>query len=89
MPHVDIEHYIYANGYQDVFKLAAGMSLGPLKKGINSDKVIDIALKRKSKPGMALILVEAMQKRGVNGIPPLFIQMIEQVRALGRDEALI
>lgn len=82
MPHIDIEHYIYSLGYEDVFKKAAMLSSGVLKKGINADKIIDMAIKRKSKPGLALILVEAMQERGIEWIPPLFIEMIKTLRSL-------
>lgn len=82
MPHIDIEHYIYSLGYEDVFKKAAMLPHGVLKKGINADKIIDMAIKRKSKPGLALILVEAMQDRGIEWIPPLFIDMIKTLRSL-------
>ena len=55
---------------------------------MSSEWVIDMAIKRKSKPGLALILVEAMQERGIEWIPPLFLEMIKTVRALSRaDEA--
>jgi putative ATP-dependent endonuclease of OLD family len=88
MPHVDIEHYIYSLGYEEVFKKAAGLPPGALRKGMSSERVIDMAIKRKSKPGLALILVEAMQERGIEWIPPLFLEMIKTVRALSRaDEA--
>lgn len=82
MPHVDIEHYIYSLGYEDIFKKAAMLPSGVLKKGINADKIINMAIKRKSKPGLALILVEAMQDRGIEWIPPLFVDMIKTLRSL-------
>ena len=65
MPHVDIEHYIYSLGYEDVFKKAAGSPPGASRKNLSADQVIEMAIKHKSKPGLALILVEAMQERGI------------------------
>lgn len=85
MPHIDIEHYIYSLGYEDVFKKAAMLPPGVLKKGFTADKIIDMAIKRKSKPGLALILVEAMQDRGIEWIPPLFLDMIKTLRSLSHS----
>lgn len=82
MPHIDIEHYIYSVGYQDVFRKAAGIQRCDSRKNLSADKVIEMAIKKKSKPGLALILVEAMQERGLNSIPPLFLKMINTVRSL-------
>lgn len=84
---LDIEHFLYLNGFEDVFLKSAGIH-GPLKKGTTIDKVIDIAIKRKTKPGLALLMVEEMQKRGHEAIPRLFISMFARIRNLAREQAI-
>ena len=86
IPHRDIEHYLYSQGYDKVFKTAAGVSNQPqLRKGLTPDKIIDMAIKRKSKPGLALFLVDAMQKKGIKGIPLVFARLLQTVRAYGQN----
>lgn len=84
LPHKDIEHYLYANGYEKTFKTASGLVSGKFfqKKSSSMDKIIDAAIRKKSKPGLALLLVDAIQKKGFGGIPKELIQMIETVRLL-------
>ena len=43
-----------------------------------------MAIKRKSKPGLALLLVDAIQKKGVEGVPVVFASLLQAVRALGQ-----
>ena len=86
LPHKDIEHYLYASGYDKTFKNAAGLSCNnQLKKGLTMDKIIEMAIKRKSKPGLALLLVDAIQKRGIRGVPVVFAKLLQNVRALSHD----
>ncbi|WP_202108648.1 DUF2813 domain-containing protein [Succinivibrio dextrinosolvens] len=85
IPQKDIEHYLYSQGYEKTFRIAAGVSSNSqLRKGLTSDKVIDMAIKRKSKPGLALLLVDAIQKKGVEGVPVVFASLLQAVRALGQ-----
>jgi len=84
IPQKDIEHYLYFQGYERTFCMAAGLSFDSTKKkGIGPEKIIDIAIKRKSKPGLALILVDAIQKKGVEGVPVVFASLLQSVRSLG------
>lgn len=84
LPHKDIEHYLYANGYEKTFKTASGLVSGKFfqKKSSSMDKIIEAAIRKKSKPGLALLLVDAIQKKGIQGIPKELVDMIETVRLL-------
>lgn len=83
LPQKDIEHYLYYQGYEQEFRLAAGLPIkDQLKKGITTEKIIETAIKRKSKPGLALLLVDAISKKGPSGIPVVFAKLLQTVRAL-------
>lgn len=87
IPQKDMEHYLYTQGYEYVFRQAAGLPNGQLRKNFTMDKIIDMAIKRKSKPGLALILVDAIQKRGIEGVPLVFAKLLQAVRSLGHNRA--
>ncbi len=85
IPQKDIEHYLFSQGYDKIFRIAAGVSANSqLRKGLTTDKIIDMAIKRKSKPGLALLLVDAIQKKGVEGVPVVFASLLQSVRILGQ-----
>ena len=46
------------------------------------DKIIEQAIRRKSKPGLALFLVDAMHKRGQSGVPVLIAKLLQIARQL-------
>lgn len=86
LPQRDIEHYLYTQGYAKDFKIAAGVSgNNQLRKGFDMDKVIELAIKKKSKPGLALVLVDAIQKRGIEGVPFVFAELLQKVRSMDSD----
>ena len=85
LPHLDIEHYLYFNGYKDVFVRCSGIS-GPIRKGTTADKIIDLAIHRQSKPGLALAVMEEMQRRGIEGVPPLFKHIFTKIKVLSQNE---
>ncbi len=86
IPQKDIEHYLYTQGYSRIFVSAAGLSQGGFdKKGLTADKIINMAIKRKSKPGLALLLVDAIQKKGVSGIPVVFAKLLQAVLYLSQS----
>lgn len=86
MPQRDIEHYLYTQGYAKDFKLAAGLSgNNQLRKGFDMDKVIELAIKKKSKPGLALVLVDAIQRKGIEGVPLVFAELLQKVRSMDSD----
>ena len=86
LPQRDIEHYLYTQGYAKDFKIAAGLSgNNQLRKGFDMDKIIELAIKKKSKPGLALVLVDAIQKRGIEGVPLVFAELLQKVRSMDSD----
>lgn len=52
------------------------------KQGWTVDKVIDSAIHKKSKPGLAIMVVEQMQLRGRESVPQLFNTMFTKIRRL-------
>ncbi|MCR5535898.1 MAG: DUF2813 domain-containing protein [Succinivibrio sp.] len=78
IPQVDIEHYLYCNGYAEVFRRCTG-TREMYKKGIPADKIIDKAIRHMSKPGLALAVIDEMQKRGPAGVPRLFRTMFHKL----------
>lgn len=83
LPQRDIEHYLYSQGYKYVFVQAAGLANNTtLKKGITMDKIIGLAIRKKGKPGLALLLVDAIQKKGVSGIPIALARLLQTVRMM-------
>lgn len=81
LPHIDIEHFLYSNGYADVYLQASGIR-GAARRGISADRIIETAIKRKSKPGMAVAVIAEMQNRGPDGVPELFRNMLGDLREL-------
>lgn len=85
LPCADIEHYLYFNGYDEVYLANSGIH-GPLRKGTTADKIIEMALRRRTKPGMAVAVIEEMRRRGRQGVPPLLTELIEKVRTLSHGD---
>ncbi len=83
LPHVDIEHYLYHSGYAKVYKEATGIQ-GGFRKGTTADRIIEMAIRRKTKPGLALMVIEEMQKRGPEGVPQELADMLAKVSELAR-----
>lgn len=53
---------------------------------LSNSKIIERAVNRLSKPGMALAIVEDTEKRGVEAIPPLLRQMFSKILMLARTQ---
>lgn len=56
------------------------------RQGWTIDKVLDTAIHKKSKPGLAIMVVEAMQQRGTEAVPQMFRTMFLKIRRLARSE---
>ncbi|MBO8416684.1 MAG: DUF2813 domain-containing protein [Proteobacteria bacterium] len=85
LPHLDIEHFLYANGFARVFQDAAGVNAAQ-RRSLHADKIIELAIHKKSKPGMALAVVNEMQQRGPESVPALFVEMINKILKLAQSE---
>ena len=84
LPEVDIEHYLYAHGYAQVMRRCAGsagqMALPGGKKTQAAEAIIKAAIRKKTKPGLALSIIEEMQRRGTQGVPTVLAAMFEKLR---------
>ena len=59
------------------------------KQGLSMNKVIDKAIHKKTKPGMAILVSEAMQQRGSEAVPVLFQNLFRKVKRLAEKELAI
>lgn len=56
------------------------------QQGMSMSKVIDKALHKKTKPGMAILVSEALLQRGVESVPLTFVSMFAKVRRMAQSE---
>lgn len=87
LPALDTEHFLYDNGYAGVYQRCAGIK-GALRAGTTESKVIDLAIRKHTKPGLAIEVIEEMRRRGERGIPELLKDMIGKITALSRGDFL-
>nr|WP_045525187.1 ATP-dependent endonuclease [Aeromonas hydrophila] len=83
LPAADIEHYLYHNGFEAVFRREAGVGG---RSTLNAGRIINKAIHHRSKPGMALAVVEEAERLGGEHIPPVLRQMFARVVALARGQ---
>ena len=80
LPRIDIEHYLYDNGLESVFRQEAQI----YDKHTPPSRIIERALSRRSKPGMALAVIEAIELQGVKRVPielrRMFARMVANAR---------
>jgi putative ATP-dependent endonuclease of the OLD family len=79
----DVEHCFWRYGYADVFRRAAYPGSVRTTK-LPAKEVIARAVQRRSKPFMAVELLEAVAQRGVEGVPPPLRAAIETCVQLAR-----
>ncbi|MDO2947694.1 DUF2813 domain-containing protein [Aeromonas simiae] len=83
LPAADIEHYLFQHGFASVYRREAGVGeRTPLSAG----RIIDKAIHHRSKPGMALAVVEEAERLGAEHIPPMLRQMFARVVAMARGQ---
>lgn len=56
------------------------------RQGLNMNKVIEHAIRKKTKPGMAILVGEAMQKRGKDSVPLMFKTMFRKINRMASNE---
>lgn len=83
LPHKDIEHFFYFSGFDKVFMT---LSRWNSANYLSPSKVISLAIKRTSKPDLALALAEDIEQRGKQHIPPLFHRLFFKVVNLTTSE---
>ncbi len=87
----DIEHSFYAHGFDDVFLSAAGIvprkrprGARSTSRGPNPSKVIARAISERSKPRLALEVLEALAERGPEAVPPSLRALVENAVKIAR-----
>ena len=81
LPARDIEHYLFESGFADVIRSAAQVG-GSRPTG----KIIKAAVERVTKPGLALIILEAADERGSEAVPKVLRELAESAQAAARGE---
>lgn len=77
LPKSDIEHFLYFSGFAPVF-----IHLSRWKAQGNyfpASKIIQLAIRRSTKPDLALALASEIEKRGKQSIPSLFTRLFAKV----------
>jgi putative ATP-dependent endonuclease of OLD family len=84
---VDLENCFWRFGYEEVFRKAAwpGASAGnPANRTAPAKVVIRKAIEKRSKPYLAVLLLDAVIDRGPDGVPPVLRQAIETCIRMAR-----
>lgn len=79
----DIEHYLCRSGFAEVYYEAAGYKGGQGRQQPLT-RVIQHALKRRSKPSLILSVVESVSDRGAEAVPPMLRRAIESCVEMAR-----
>lgn len=85
--HRDVERCLWYHGFEHVYREAARVVEGRDKRGrrLPPGRVIAKAVRRKSKPYLALMVAEECATRGPDSVPPLLRNVIESSVALARE----
>lgn len=86
LPAKDIEHFLFHHGFDEVYRREAGNNRNNRNPWLSATKLIDRAISHRSKPGMALAIVEEAERRGQEAIPLLLRQMFSKILALARSQ---
>jgi len=81
---LDIEHYLYRNGFDDVYRRASGV---PDNMPMSPRRVIEKAVHRSSKPDLAIEVAMSAAGRGTDAVPVVLKQMFSRVAWLARGRA--
>ncbi|ECW7847573.1 ATP-dependent endonuclease [Salmonella enterica subsp. enterica] len=84
LPALDMEHFMYRQGFADVFHRVAQL---PPNVPMNTRKIITKAIHRSSKPDLAIEVAMEAGRCGIDAVPPLFRKMFSRVVWLARGRA--
>jgi putative ATP-dependent endonuclease of OLD family len=79
-----MEHCLWRHGYAGVYREAAGLGGGQSRRSARARSVIGRAVRRSSKPEMALAVLEALGREGSPGVPRPLREVIERAVRLAR-----
>lgn len=83
-PAADIEHFLYKQGFSDVYHQMAHL---PLNVPMNTRRIITAAIHHSSKPELAIAVAMAAAARGPEAVPPLLEQLFARVIGLAHGRA--
>jgi putative ATP-dependent endonuclease of OLD family len=83
LPERDIEHCFWDNGHADTIREVAGLAPGMARR-LKPTQVIARAVQRRSKPFLALSLVESVARQGPGGVPAPLARLVETCVSLAR-----
>jgi putative ATP-dependent endonuclease of OLD family len=84
LPALDMEHFMYRQGFDDVYHRVAQLPVGV---PMNMRRVIIKAIHRSSKPDLAIEVAMEAGRRGIEAVPTLLRQMFSRVLWLARGRA--
>lgn len=84
LPAMDMEHFMYRQGFADVFHRVAQL---PENVPMNMRRIIVKAIHRSSKPDLAIEVAMEAGRRGVDAVPSLLRKMFSRVLWLARGRA--
>ena len=84
LPALDMEHFMYRQGFSDVFHRVAQI---PENVPMNLRKIISKAIHRSSKPDLAIEVAMEAGRRGVDSVPTLLKKMFSRGLWLARGRA--
>ena len=87
----DLEHHLWKHGYAGVYRRAAGGAAERRRQGDRRRdtpaRVIEKAVRKRSKPALALAVVRAADEQASAGVPPAIGKAIDAVVRLARETA--
>ena len=84
LPAMDMEHFMYRQGFADVFHRVAQL---PENVPMNMRRIIVKAIHRSSKPDLAIEVAMEAGRRGIDAVPSLLRKMFSRVLWLARGRA--
>ncbi|MBQ8707242.1 MAG: DUF2813 domain-containing protein [Succinivibrionaceae bacterium] len=81
LPEADIEHFLFHNGFESVYRRESGYGDA---QNMAVNKIIERAIHRRSKPGLAINVVERADRLGPEGVPKLLRDMFQLLARLSR-----
>ena len=84
----DVEQCLWHNGFEDVYRKAARIAPRPDRRGPPPHRIIHKAVRKRSKPYLALAVADAAAERGRRSIPDVLRNVIETSVALARSASV-
>lgn len=86
LPATDIEHLFFENGFEEVYLKAANYSNQDLIR-LGASKVIEKAVHKYSKPGLGIVIAEAVEERGGEAIPLVLKRLFSRLVGFARSQS--